>query len=415
LIPISLRINPRELSTAKSLPGEQRTRQPRNADDRPTTAGSTTTVSFSASATGYLTPRMARLMAANVQRRRLLLTMVFAVVLIVLIIRRRHRRALNLRTPPQSIVARLLEGQQTRAMFMKKATRTSDRSSIDILRLSMHVFERLCSDLQSKGGLTKYKSVEIDEMVAMFLRTIGHNVRNRIVQKEFCRSSKTVCGVIHAVLQSILNMHRIMYVQAEPVPEQPQDPHWKHFKNCLGALDGTYVKCNARVEDQARYRNRKGDVTISVLGVCNPKMEWIYCLAGWEGSAHDSRILKDALSRPNGLKVPKGYYLCDAGYTNCEGFFTPFRNQRYHLKEWGGNRPNTPEEYYNMKHSSARNVIERAFGVLKKRWGILRDTTWFSPEVMSRMVHACMLLHNFIRKEVGIDELEESFDDDITP
>ncbi|CAN0926425.1 hypothetical protein LINGRAHAP2_LOCUS35336, partial [Linum grandiflorum] len=52
LIPISLRINPRELSTAKSLPGEQRTRQPRNADDRPTTAGSTTTVSFSASATG---------------------------------------------------------------------------------------------------------------------------------------------------------------------------------------------------------------------------------------------------------------------------------------------------------------------------------------------------------------------------
>ncbi|CAN0876400.1 hypothetical protein LINGRAHAP2_LOCUS11294 [Linum grandiflorum] len=34
-------------------------------------------------------------------------------------------------------------------------------------------------------------------------------------------------------------------------------------------------------------------------------MEWIYCLAGWEGSAHDSRVLKDALSRPNGLKVPK--------------------------------------------------------------------------------------------------------------
>ncbi|CAN0892029.1 hypothetical protein LINGRAPRIM_LOCUS113 [Linum grandiflorum] len=34
-------------------------------------------------------------------------------------------------------------------------------------------------------------------------------------------------------------------------------------------------------------------------------MEWRYCLAGWEGSAHDSRVLKDALSRPNGLKVPK--------------------------------------------------------------------------------------------------------------
>ncbi|CAN0926042.1 hypothetical protein LINGRAHAP2_LOCUS35099 [Linum grandiflorum] len=59
----------------------------------------------------------------------------------------------------------------------------------------------------------------------MFLCTIGHNVKNRIVQKEFCRSSKTVCGVIHVVLQSILNMHRILYVKAELVPEQPQDPH----------------------------------------------------------------------------------------------------------------------------------------------------------------------------------------------
>ena len=29
-------------------------------------------------------------------------------------------------------------------------------------------------------------------------------------------------------------------------------------------------------------------------------------LAGWEGSAHDSRILNDALSRPRGLKIPEG-------------------------------------------------------------------------------------------------------------
>ncbi|CAN1725465.1 hypothetical protein LINPERHAP1_LOCUS97 [Linum perenne] len=32
----------------------------------------------------------------------------------------------------------------------------------------------------------------------------------------------------------------------------------------------------------------------------------MYCLAGWEGSAHDGRLLRDALSRPNGFRVPKG-------------------------------------------------------------------------------------------------------------
>jgi hypothetical protein len=32
-------------------------------------------------------------------------------------------------------------------------------------------------------------------------------------------------------------------------------------------------------------------------------MRFIYVLVGWEGSALDSRVLRDAISRPNGLKV----------------------------------------------------------------------------------------------------------------
>jgi len=35
-------------------------------------------------------------------------------------------------------------------------------------------------------------------------------------------------------------------------------------------------------------------------------LKFICVLAGWEGSAHDSRVLGDALSRPNGLKIPEG-------------------------------------------------------------------------------------------------------------
>jgi hypothetical protein len=35
-------------------------------------------------------------------------------------------------------------------------------------------------------------------------------------------------------------------------------------------------------------------------------MEFTYVLAGWEGSANDFTVLKDALRRPNGLKVPEG-------------------------------------------------------------------------------------------------------------
>lgn len=43
-----------------------------------------------------------------------------------------------------------------------------------------------------------------------------------------------------------------------------------------------------------------------MLGVCCPNMQFIYVLPGWEGSVHDGRLLRDAIYRPNGLKIPRG-------------------------------------------------------------------------------------------------------------
>ena len=54
-----------------------------------------------------------------------------------------------------------------------------------------------------------------------------------------------------------------------------------------------------------------------------------------------------------------------------------------------------------MKHSSARNVIERAFGVLKMRWALLRDTSWYSPKMVGLFFTAGCLLHNFITRQPG--------------
>ena len=58
--------------------------------------------------------------------------------------------------------------------------------------------------------------------------------------------------------------------------------------------------------EKPRYRNRKGTISTNVLGVCSRDMKFIYVLPGWEGSASDSRVLRDAISRRNGLIVPTG-------------------------------------------------------------------------------------------------------------
>lgn len=99
--------------------------------------------------------------------------------------------------------------------------------------------------------------------------------------------------------------------------------------------------------------------------------------------------------------------MVDAGYTNGEGFLAPYRGQRYHLNDWrNGHQPTTAKEFFNMKHSSARNVIERCFGLLKARWGILRDNSYYPIDLKVRIIMACCLLHNFIMQEMPVDPFD---------
>uniref|UniRef100_A0A9I9E838 Retrotransposon protein n=1 Tax=Cucumis melo TaxID=3656 RepID=A0A9I9E838_CUCME len=119
-------------------------------------------------------------------------------------------------------------------------------------------FAILCHLLRTIAGLTSTEVVDVEEMVAMFLHILAHNVKNRVILREFMRYA---------------------------------------LQNCLGALDGTYIKVNVLASDRARYRTRKGEVATNVLSVCDTKGDFVYVLVGWEGSAADSRILRDALSR----------------------------------------------------------------------------------------------------------------------
>ena len=46
----------------------------------------------------------------------------------------------------------------------------------------------------------------------------------------------------------------------------------------------------------------------------------------------------------------------------------------YHLKEYSARPTENAKELFNLQHASLRNTIERAFGVLKKRFPIIAST-----------------------------------------
>ncbi|XP_062173507.1 uncharacterized protein LOC133878966 [Alnus glutinosa] len=172
-----------------------------------------------------------------------------------------------------------------RGIYMDSILYGSKQDCIDQIRMSPTAFFELCKILADNNLIRETINMSIKEQVLMFLHIIGHNVRFRV--------------------------------------------------DCVGAIDGTHVRASVPIEIQGRFRGRKERTTQNVLAGIIFDLKFTYVLAGWEGSAHDSRVLNDALTGPEGFKIPEGkYYLGDAGYGTRNGIISPYRGVRYHLKEF---------------------------------------------------------------------------------
>ncbi|XP_035831677.1 putative nuclease HARBI1 isoform X2 [Helianthus annuus] len=153
--------------------------------------------------------------------------------------------------------------------------------------------------------------------------------------------------------------------------------HYPMFKDCIGAIDGTHVKASVQEHEQAKYIGRKGYATRNIMAACDFNMCFTFAWAGWEGTAHDTRIFLEALRKPE-VKFPRPtdkYYVVDVGYPNTRGYLAPYNGNdvRYHIPDFRRGQtaaqraPKGLKETFNYYHSSLRNVIERTFGVWKAR------------------------------------------------
>uniref|UniRef100_J3KYY1 WRKY domain-containing protein n=1 Tax=Oryza brachyantha TaxID=4533 RepID=J3KYY1_ORYBR len=197
------------------------------------------------------------------------------------------------------------------------------------------------------------------------------------------RSGETVSRYFNKVLHAVreLRDELIKPPSLDTPTKIAGNPRWDpYFKDCIGAIDGTHIRASVRKNMESSFRGRKTHATQNVMAAVDFDLRFTYILAGWEETAHDAVVLRDALDRENGLVVPQGkFYLVDAGYGAKPGFLPPFRVVRYHLNEWGNNPVQNEKKLFNFRHSSLRVTVERAFGALKRRFKILDDATPFFP------------------------------------
>ena len=279
------------------------------------------------------------------------------------------------------------------------------------LRFYRPQFDSLLEWLQEQG-LTESGIVTADEKLGIFLAIVAKNSDYRLLRELFQHSMRTIQRAFHEVLGLLCKrLYRQVVRPADnTIPEAIKDNRGRSpfFDDCRGAVDGTHipisiglraVKRHQKRPMPAAWRNRKGHFSQNVFACVDFDGKFRFVLAGWEGSAHDSRVIRNAIARGFKAPAPGTYYLGDGGYSSMDGLLiVPYQKTRYHLKEWDlqGRIPENMKELFNLRHSSLRTVVERAFGVLKWRFQSLRlARKGFSIRTQVKIVYACVALHNW--------------------
>uniref|UniRef100_A0A803N2W9 DDE Tnp4 domain-containing protein n=1 Tax=Chenopodium quinoa TaxID=63459 RepID=A0A803N2W9_CHEQI len=209
---------------------------------------------------------------------------------------------------------------------------------VNAFRMEPRLLLRLCNDLSSKYGLKASGNMSIVEKVCILLYALAQGVSNRVLCERFQRSGDTISRVIHEVLYSI-SSRKVKGLAHDII--RPYDPSFKgvlakiatdnrympFFKDAIGCIDGTHIEACIPEAQQMPYRGRKGIPTFNVLAACDFDMCFTFVSAGWEGSAHDTRVFLHAIENPE-MKFPTPsqgkYYLADKGYPDRRGYLVPY-------------------------------------------------------------------------------------------
>ena len=269
--------------------------------------------------------------------------------------------------------------------------------------------------------------------MAIFLQYVGQGISERKLEEDFQRPRSKINATKALVRDEIIRALYNTYITDLQRPATAQGLHNKPVpgQHALSwplrggaiALDGAHFPARVQKELANAHRNRKGFTSTNALLACTMDCFFTYCFAGAEGANCDPGVLstvRDELLASLAVAIDLHgervvtCFLADAIYGLELRVMTPFRNVRYHLKEWIGLRPQNKEEMYNLQHAKLRNVIERTIGILKRRFKELRVASECDLENHIKNIYACVTLHNFIKLHRGDndDELLDDSDDE---
>ena len=263
------------------------------------------------------------------------------------------------------------------------------------------------SDLTLKGKIrtTYRKSISVEVRVAITIWRLGTNIEYHTIAALFRLGRSTACKIVLDTCEVIARhlMRKYMYVRI-PQNESLREIidgfqcRWG-FPQTVGAIDGTHIPILRPQESASDYYNRKGYYSILMQAIVECRGIFIDVNIGWPGKVHDARVFANSScyrkgsngtffpdwSRViGGVSVPL-VILGDPAYPLLPWLMKPYLE----------NASTTPQQRnFNYQQSSARMVVENAFGRLKGRWRCLLKRIDSHVSNVPNIVSSCIVLHN---------------------
>jgi hypothetical protein len=188
------------------------------------------------------------------------------------------------------------------------------------------------------------------------------------------------------------------------------------FPGMLGSIDCMHWTWkNCPVAWQGMYMGHKKNPTIILEAVASKDL-WIWhAFFGMPGSHNDINVLQRSpvfarLAEGQGPQVnysingnnyTMGYYLADGIYPSWTTFVKT-------IPEPQGNK----NKYFAKAQEACRKDVERAFGVLQARFAIVRrPARLWDEDTLRDIMNACVIMHNMIVEDEGVDEDDFNYDD----
>ena len=160
---------------------------------------------------------------------------------------------------------------------------------------------------------------------------------------------------------------------------------------CIGAIDGIAIEIMKPSPWDSpypkQYMNRKHFFSINCQAICDADLRFTWCSLQCSGGIHDSLAWQatSLYEQLDNMELPEGYWLVGDGAYDCRPWM---------IVLFPGRTLTKTRSDFNFYQSRTMITIERAFGVLTARWGILRRQMTCSLQHARATVQCCMRLHN---------------------